>query len=270
MRLIDFNIINLSSDPRSLANFESMVQIARYDVQMCLIDMIRPCVLDIARDKNGLFPFTCHITKPVFIFFHFLFIISSSTFFICLGTMLCKVWSFFTMELPTFLSIQWQTTLPACHIIHMLALLSKSVCTLAARGMSSSSSLSSQPLAALWELCLAIGCEKALCFECWAVQGTHFWDIEQEKRVRDSWLGQKGCQDMRLCSKEDVSLEESTYMYKDLYIFLLCCYLTSLPKSCLSRCLYLLLRMRGLVVEFDCGGSLCTKRYILLLCCYLL
>ncbi|CAF2158621.1 unnamed protein product [Brassica napus] len=53
MRLIDFNIINLSSDPRSLANFESMVQIARYDVQMCLIDMIRPCVLDIARDKNG-------------------------------------------------------------------------------------------------------------------------------------------------------------------------------------------------------------------------
>lgn len=53
MRLIAFNIINLSSDPRSLANFESMVQIARYDVQMCLIDMIRPCVLDIARDKNG-------------------------------------------------------------------------------------------------------------------------------------------------------------------------------------------------------------------------
>lgn len=171
MRLIDFNIINLSSDPRSLANFESMVQIARYDVQMCLIDMIRPCVLDIARDKNGLFPFTCHITKPVFIFFHFLFIISSSTFFICLGTMLCKVWSFFTMELPTFLSIQWQTTLPACHIIHMLALLSKSVCTLAARGMSSSSSLSSQPLAS--SLCCISALGIMSCNRLW--EGSLFW-----------------------------------------------------------------------------------------------
>lgn len=114
---------------------------------------------------------TLHITKPVFIFVHFLFIISSSTFFICLGTMLCKVWSFFTMELPTFLSIQWQTTLPACHIIHMLALLSKSVCTLAARGMSSSSSLSSQPLAS--SLCCISALGIMSCNRLW--EGSLFW-----------------------------------------------------------------------------------------------